>query len=144
MTISHSKSKKGGGALSPIVSDAVLIAFVGGVVSVITAKITTQSKKHAEMIAEKITNLRDDVTEVKKNVTVVMEIGKENRDGIRQTQRYRLFKEMTRDIKLGYTTLSRLNEISRLFHSYVKLGGNGEIKDLYNIYIKLPIKPSKQ
>ena len=130
--------------MSPIVSDAVLIAFVGGVVSVITAKITTQSKKHAEMIAEKITNLRDDVTEVKKNVTVVMEIGKENRDGIRQTQRYRLFKEMTRDIKLGYTTLSRLNEISRLFHSYVKLGGNGEIKDLYNIYIKLPIKPSKQ
>lgn len=129
--------------LSPIVSDAVLIAFVGGVVSVITAKITTQSKKHAEMIAEKITNLSDDVTEVKKNVSVVMEIGKENRDGIRQTQRYRLFKEMTRDVKLGYTTLSRLNEISRLFHSYVKLGGNGEIKDLYHIYIKLPIKPTK-
>lgn len=130
--------------MSPIVSDAVLISFVGGVVSVITAKITTQSKKHAEMIAEKITNLSDDVTEVKKNVSVVMEIGKENRDGIRQTQRYRLFKEMTRDIKLGYTTLSRLNEISRLFHSYVKLGGNGEIKDLYQIYIKLPIKPTKK
>ena len=129
--------------MSPIVSDAVLIAFVGGVVSVITAKITTQSKKHAEMIAEKITNLSDDVTEVKKNVSVVMEIGKENRDGIRQTQRYRLFKEMTRDIKLGYTTLSRLNEISRLFHSYVKVGGNGVIKDLYHIYIKLPIKPTK-
>lgn len=130
--------------MSPLVSDAVLIAVVGGVVSVITAKITTQSKKNAEMISEKITNLNGDVSEVKKNVSVVMEIGKENRDGIRQTQRYRLFKEMTRDIKLGYTTLSRLNEISKLYHSYEKLGGNGEIHDLYEIYRKLPVRPEKQ
>ena len=51
---------------------------------------------------------------------------------------------MTRDIKLGYTTLSRLNEISKLYHSYEKLGGNGEIHDLSEIYIKLPVRPEKQ
>lgn len=127
--------------MSPLVSDAVVIAFVGGIASIITAQITTQSKKNAEMITNKLSDLNKDITELKKDVSDVKEIGKENRDGIRQTQRYRLFKEMTRDIKAGYTTLSRLNEISKLYHSYEKLGGNGEIHDLYVIYIKLPVMP---
>lgn len=127
--------------MSPLVSDAVVIAFVGGIVSIITAQITTQSKKNAEIITNKLSDLNKDITELKKEVSDVKEIGKENRDGIRQTQRYRLFKEMTRDIKAGYTTLSRLNEISKLYHSYEKLGGNGEIHDLYVIYIKLPVMP---
>ena len=127
--------------MSPLVSDAVVIAFVGGIVSIITAQITTQSKKNAEMITSKLSDINKDITELKKDVSDVKEIGKENRDGIRQTQRYRLFKEMTRDIKAGYTTLSRLNEISKLYHSYEKLGGNGEIHDLYVIYINLPVLP---
>ena len=127
--------------MSPLVSDAVVIAFVGGIVSIITAQITTQSKKNAEIITNKLSDLNKDITELKKDVSDVKEIGKENRDGIRQTQRYRLFKEMTRDIKAGYTTLSCLNEISKLYHSYEKLGGNGEIHDLFVIYIKLPVLP---
>ena len=127
--------------MSPLFSDAVVIALVGGIVSIITAQITTQSKKNAEIITNKLSDLNKDITELKKDVSDVKEIGKENRDGIRQTQRYRLFKEMTRDIKAGYTTLSRLNEISKLYHSYEKLGGNGEIHDLYVIYIKLPVRP---
>ena len=127
--------------MSPLVSDAVIIAFVGGIVSIITAQITTQSKKNAEIITSKIAELNNDILEIKKDVSAVKEIGVNNRDGIRQTQRYRLFKEMTRDIKLGYTTLSRLNEISKLYHSYEMLGGNGEIHDLYEIYIKLPVRP---
>lgn len=127
--------------MSPLVSDAVVIAFVGGIVSIITAQITTQSKKNAEIITNKLFDLNKDITELKKDVLDVKEIGKENRNGIRQTQRYRLFKEMTRDIKAGYTTLSRLNEISKLYHSYEELGGNGEIHDLYVIYIKLPVLP---
>lgn len=127
--------------MSPLVSDAVVIAFVGGIVSIITAQITTQSKRNAEIITNKLSDLNKDITELKKDVSDVKEIGKENRDGIRQTQRYRLFKEMTRDIKAGYTTLSCLNEISKLYHSYEKLGGNGEIHDLYVIYIKLPVLP---
>ena len=130
--------------MSPLFSDAVVIALVGGIVSIITAQITTQSNKNAEMIASKLSDINKEITELKKDVTDVKEIGEENRAGIRQTQRYRLFKEMTRDIKLGYTTLSRLNEISKLYHSYEMLGGNGEIHDLYEIYIKLPVRPGKQ
>lgn len=125
---------------SPILSDAVLIAFVGGIVSIITAQITTQSKKNAELITSKLLEINEEIAELKKDVSDVKVIGGENRDGIRNTQRYRLFKEMTRDIKLGYTTLSRSTEISKLYHSYEKLGGNGEIHDLYEVYKKLPVK----
>lgn len=125
---------------SPILSDAVLIAFVGGIVSIITAQITTQSKKNAELITSKLLEINEEIAELKKDVSDVKAIGGENRDGIRNTQRYRLFKEMTRDIKLGYTTLSRSTEISKLYHSYEKLGGNGEIHDLNEVYKKLPVK----
>ena len=126
--------------MSPIITDAVVIACIGGIVSIITARITTQSKKNAELITSKLLEINVEIAELKKDVSEVKEIGGENRDGIRNTQRYRLFKEMTRDIKLCYTTLSRSTEISKLYHSYEKLGGNGEIHDLYEIYKKLPVK----
>lgn len=126
--------------MSPIITDAVVIACIGGIVSIITAQITTQSKKNAELITSKLLEINSEIAELKKDVSEVKEIGGENRDGIRNTQRYRLFKEMTRDIKLCYTTLSRSTEISKLYHSYEKLGGNGEIHDLYEIYKKLPVK----
>ena len=127
--------------MSPLFSDAVVIALVGGIVSIITAQITTQSNKNAEMIASKLSEINKEITELKKDVSDVKEIGGKNRDGIRQTQRYRLYKEMTRDIKAEQTTLSRSNEISKLYHSYEVLGGNGEIHDLYEIYKKLPVRP---
>lgn len=126
--------------MSPIITDAVVIAFIGGIVSIITTRITTENKKNAELITSKLLEINVEIAELKKDVSEVKEIGGENRDGIRNTQRYRLFKEMTRDIKLCYTTLSRSTEISKLYHSYEKLGGNGEIHDLYEIYKKLPVK----
>ena len=126
--------------MSPIITDAVVIAFIGGIVSIITTRITTENKKNAELITSKLLEINEEIAELKKDVSDVKTIGGENRDGIRDTQRYRLFKEMTRDIKLCYTTLSRSTEISKLYHSYEKLGGNGEIHDLYEIYKKLPVK----
>lgn len=126
--------------MSPIITDAVVIAFIGGIVSIITTRITTENKKNAELITSKILEINVEIAELKKDVSEVKEIGGKNRDGIRNTQRYRLFKEMTRDIKLCYTTLSRSTEISKLYHSYEKLDGNGEIHDLYEIYKKLPVK----
>lgn len=126
--------------MSPIITDAVVIAFIGGIVSIITTRITTENKKNAELITSKLLEINVEIAELKKDVSDVKAIGGENRNGIRDTQRYRLFKEMTRDIKLCYTTLSRSAEISKLYHSYEKLGGNGEIHDLYEIYKKLPVK----
>ena len=73
--------------MSPLVSDAVVIAFVGGIVSIVTAQITTQSKKNAEMITNKLSDINKDITELKKDVSDVKTIGGENRDGNIQRNR---------------------------------------------------------
>ena len=129
--------------INPWVSDAVVIAAIGGVVSIITARITSQSKKSTENILGKLGKLSDNLVDVKSEVVEVKAIGLENRAGIRHTQRYRLFQEMTHDIELGYTTVSRVAEIGKLYESYTSLDGNGEIHDLHEIYIKLPVKTEK-
>lgn len=129
--------------INPWVSDAVVIAAIGGVVSIITARITSQSKKSTENILGKLGKLSDNLVDVKSEVVEVKAIGLENRAGIRHTQRYRLFQEMTHDIERGYTTVSRVAEIGKLYGSYTSLDGNGEIHDLHEIFIKLPVKSDK-
>lgn len=126
-----------------IISDVVIVAILSGVVSIITAQITSQSKKSTENIMGKLSNLSDNMIDLKSEVVEVKTIGLENRSGIRHTQRYRLFQEMTHDIELGYTTVSRVAEIGKLYESYTSLDGNGEIHDLHEIYIKLPVKTEK-
>lgn len=125
----------------PWLSDAVLIAGIGGVVSIVTTRISANSKKNAENILGKLSKLSDNLTDLKSEVVEVKTIGLENRAGIRHTQRYRLFQEMTKDIKQGYTTVSRVAEIGKLYGSYTSLDGNSEIHDLHNIYIQLPVRP---
>lgn len=125
----------------PWLSDAVLIAGIGGVVSIVTTRISANSKKNAENILGKLNKLSDNLTDLKSEVVEVKTIGLENRAGIRHTQRYRLFQEMTKDIQRGYTTVSRVAEIGKLYGSYTSLDGNSEIHDLHNIYIQLPVRP---
>lgn len=127
--------------MNPLFSDAVVIAAIGGIVSVITTRISANSKKNAENILGKLSKLSDDLIDLKSEVVEVKTIGLENRAGIRHTQRYRLFQEMTKDIQRGYTTVSRVAEIGKLYGSYTSLDGNSEIHDLHNIYIQLPVRP---
>ena len=134
--------------LAPWISDAVLIALIGGTVSVITAHMSNQAKKNADDIlrevskmAGRIEEVKAEVVEAKKEIKETKGIGLDNRNGIKNTQRYRLYADMKAELNRGYTTVSRASEISKLFESYTYLGGNGEIKDLHSLYLKLPVKP---
>lgn len=129
--------------LSPIISDAVLIAFIGGIVSVVTARITTETKRSTNEIMKHLTKIDDRVNQVQSEVEQVKSIGLDNRSGIQRTQRYRLQEDMEQAIKQGYVTPSKLREISKLYESYINLGGNGEIKDLHEILVRLPIREKK-
>lgn len=123
-----------------IISDVVIVALLSGVFSIITAKITSQSKKNADNIINNLDSVKDEMLNIKSELVENKEIGLANRSGLKYIQRYRLYVEMTEDIKRGYTTLGRLSEIGKLFESYSSLDGNGEIHALYEIFIKLPIK----
>ena len=123
-----------------IISDVVIVALLSGVFSIITASITSQSKKNADNIINNLDSVKDEMLNIRSELIENKEIGLANRSGLKYIQRYRLYVEMTADIKRGYTTLGRLSEIGKLFESYSSLDGNGEIHALYEIFIKLPIK----
>lgn len=80
-----------------------------------------------------IKNLKSDVKQLKKDVGFVG-------GGILETERYRLEVDLTAIIKRGYRTSDDTRRITALFKSYQSLGGNGYIEDLFNQFMKLPLK----
>ena len=108
-----------------------MIAIIGGIVSIVTAKITAENKENAEKIMERLKDINDRVNKVQCEVIQVKDIGLDNRSGIQRTQRYRLQEDMEQAIKDGYITPSKLREIGKLYESYTNLGGNGQIKNLH-------------
>ena len=126
--------------MNPFFSDAVVIAAIGGVVSLITTRISTQSKKQTNEILNRLDGVTEQIQDVRLNVQKVESIGNDNREGIRTTARFRLYDTMSRAIERGWTTVDEAREIGKLYKAYVNLGGNGEIHDLHEIFLRLPIK----
>ena len=126
--------------MNPFFSEAVVIAAIGGVVSLITTRISTQSKKQTNEILNRLDGVTEQIQDVRMNVQKVESIGNDNREGIRTTARFRLYDTMSRAIERGWTTVDEAREIGKLYQAYVNLGGNGEIHDLHEIFLRLPIK----
>lgn len=126
--------------MNPFFSDAVVIAAIGGVVSLITTRISTQSKKQTNEILNRLDGVTKQIQDVRINVQKVESIGNDNREGIRTVARFRLYDTMSKAIERGWTTVEEAREIGKLYQAYVNLGGNGEIHDLHEIFLRLPIK----
>ena len=108
---------------------------------------STQNTKETE---KQINVLSDEIGELKKSVGEVTEIGRENRDnlsligkGLQRLQRFRLQENLKKAIKRGFTNQHEIEELSRLYESYVELGGNGAIKILFEKFLELEIIEEK-
>lgn len=126
--------------MNPFFSDAVVIAAIGGVVSLITTRISTQSKKQTNEILNRLDGMTEQIQDARMDIQKVESIGNDNREGIRTVARFRLYDTMSRAIDRGWTTVEEAREIGKLYQAYVNLGGNGEIHDLHEIFLRLPIK----
>lgn len=124
----------------PFFSDAVVIAAIGGVVSLITTRISTQSKKQTNEILNRLDGVTEQIQDCRMDIQKVERIGNDNREGIRTVARFRLYDTMSRAIERGWTTVEEAREIGKLYQAYVNLGGNGEVHDLHEIFLRLPIK----
>ena len=109
---------------------------------------STQNTKETE---KQINVLSDKIGELEKSVSEVTEIGRENRDnlsligkGLQRLQRFRLQENLKKAIRRGNTSQHEIEELSRLYESYVELGGNGAIKILFEKFLKLEITEEKQ
>ena len=105
---------------------------------------STQNTKETE---KQINVLTDEISDLKKSVGEVTEIGRENRDnlsligkGLQRLQRFRLQENLKKAIRRGKTSQHEIEELSRLYESYVELGGNGAIKILFEKFLELEIK----
>lgn len=105
---------------------------------------STQNTKETE---KQINVLTDKIGDLEKSVSEVTEIGRENRDnlsligkGLQRLQRFRLQENLKKAIRRGQTSQHEIEELSRLYESYIELGGNGAIKILFEKFLELEIK----
>lgn len=108
---------------------------------------STQNTKETE---KQINVLADKISELEKSVSEVTEIGRDNsanlsliRKGLQRLQRFRLQENLKKAIRRGWTNQHEIEELTRLYESYVELGGNGAIKILFEKFLELEIMEEK-
>lgn len=104
---------------------------------------STQNTKETD---KQISLLSDKISAIEKTVSNVETIGKDNSKGLsiigkglQRLQRFRLQENLKKAIGRGNTNQHEIEELSRLYESYVELGGNGAIKVLYEKFLALEI-----
>lgn len=104
---------------------------------------STQNTKETE---KQINVLSDKINDLEKSVGEVTEIGRDNRNnlslirkGLQRLQRFRLQENLKKAIRRGRTSQHEIEELTRLYESYVELGGNGAIKILFEKFLELEI-----
>ena len=104
---------------------------------------STQNTKETD---KQISLLSDKISSIEKTVLNVETIGKDNSKdlnvigkGLKRLQRFRLQENLKKAIRRGSTNQHEIEELSRLYESYVELGGNGAIKVLYEKFLALEI-----
>ncbi len=131
-----------------------LITFVDKLTPVLVVIIPSyfsyKSNRSSKETDKRIEALSEDFSELKESVANVQRIGDKNNDdlnliqkGLQRLQRFRLQENLKKALGRGYTTQHELEELSKLYESYVELGGNGAIKVLYEKFLKLMIKEEK-
>ena len=104
---------------------------------------STQNTKETD---KQISLLSDKISAIEKTVSNVETIGKDNSKGLsiigkglQRLQRFRLQENQKKAIRRGNTNQHEIEELSRLYESYIELGGNGAIKVLYEKFLALEI-----
>ena len=121
----------------------VLVVIIPSYFSFKSTKTSKEADKRLEGLSNKIDTLE-------KSVSNVEEIGKDNNKnltiigkGLQRLQRFRLQENLKNALKRGYTNQHEIEELSKLYESYVELGGNGAIKVLFERFLELNIDEDK-
>lgn len=108
---------------------------------------STQTSKEADKRLEGLSNKIDTL---EKSVSTVEDIGKDNQrnltiigKGLQRLQRFRLQENLKNALKRGHTNQHEIEELSKLYESYVELGGNGAIRVLFERFLELKIEEEK-
>ena len=116
-------------------------------VVIIPSYFSFKSTKTTKEADQKLRDLTDKIDDLEKSVLNVEGIGQENKKnltmigkGLQRLQRFRLQENLKKALKRGYTNQHEIEELSRLYESYIELGENGAIKVLFERFLDLEIK----
>ena len=112
----------------------VLIIAVTFMWNKLSQGITAINKIHDEQQEEK--KFKDEFVKLTKEVKLL-------RQGEIEMLKLRLIREMTRAIERGSISISELESIKGIEEVYIKLGGNGTVKKMWEDIQRLPIKGEK-
>jgi len=119
-------------------------------VVIIPSYFSFKSSKNTKEADQKLMNLSEKIDVLEKSVLNVEGIGEDNQKnltiigkGLQRLQRFRLQENLKNALKRGYTNQHEIEELSRLYESYIELGGNGAIKVLFERFLDLEIKEDK-
>lgn len=116
-------------------------------VVIIPSYFSFKSTKTSKEADQKLRDLSDKIDDLEKSVLNVEGIGEDNQrnltiigKGLQRLQRFRLQENLKNALKRGFTNQHEIEELSRLYESYIELGGNGAIKVLFERFLDLEIK----
>lgn len=116
-------------------------------VVIIPSYFSFKSTKTTKEADQKLRDLSDKIDDLEKSVLNVEGIGEKNNKnltiigkGLQRLQRFRLQENLKNALKRGHTNQHEIEELSRLYESYIELGGNGAIKVLFERFLDLEIK----
>lgn len=119
-------------------------------VVIIPSYFSFKSSKTTKEADQKIMDLSEKIDVLEKSVLNVEGIGEDNQKnltiigkGLQRLQRFRLQENLKNALKRGHTNQHEIEELSRLYESYIELGGNGAIKVLFERFLDLEIKEDK-
>lgn len=119
-------------------------------VVIIPSYFSFKSSKTTKEADQKLRDLSDKIDDLEKSVLNVEGIGEDNQKnlsiigkGLQRLQRFRLQENLKKALKRGFTNQHEIEELSRLYESYIELGGNGAIKVLFERFLDLEIKEEK-
>ena len=116
-------------------------------VVIIPSYFSFKSSKTTKEADQKLRDLSDKIDDLEKSVLNVEGIGEDNKKnlsiigkGLQRLQRFRLQENLKNALKRGHTNQHEIEELSRLYESYIELGGNGAIKVLFERFLDLEIR----
>lgn len=119
-------------------------------VVIIPSYFSFKSSKTTKEADQKLRDLSDKIDDLERSVLNVEGIGEDNQKnlsiigkGLQRLQRFRLQENLKNALKRGHTNQHEIEELSRLYESYIELGGNGAIKVLFERFLDLEIKEEK-
>lgn len=121
----------------------VLVVIIPSYFSYRSNQNSKETDRRIESLSQELGDLKESVEAVKNNGNDIKQSVSLIKTGLQRLQRFRLQENLKKALRRGQATQHELEELSRLYESYVELGGNGAVKLLFEKFSKLPIKEEK-